>query len=274
LLLVSCDKQDEAHVRRDDDAPASVTRSRHASREIEPDKPESLRALLETALKIESPAVREKALADVAWSAIEIDPKLAHEAFRQLPANCPEKIRLIQHYAMRLAEENVDEALAWAAALGTEEEIAAAKALIALTIAETDPRRAADLLSESGIAGREFDVALVQVIQRWAAQSPPDAAAWTVMFPPGAAREAGIRVITEQWLPLNAQAAFGWYDNLKDPQLRKEAARAMEGVILQQPKAVRDAWLQHATPVIQSELQAQLKPAIEDVGDNIPPDGE
>lgn len=273
LLLVCCDKQSEMDS-PEADAPAPAPRRRHALRDNSPDKPESLRSLLETALRIESAAVREKALADVAWSALETDPDLAHEAFLKLSANSPEKIRLIQHYAMRLAEQNPDEALAWADTLGTEQEIAAAKGLIAVAIAETDPRRAANILSESGIAGREFDVTLVQVIQRWAAQSPPDAGVWAATFPPGPARAAAVRVIAEQWLPHDARAAFDWLGGMKDAELRKETARAMEGIILQQPKETREAWLQHANTSIQNELNQQLASAIKDVGDNIPAPGD
>ena len=272
LLLVSCDKPVSSDVGKDADAPAeSVARRRHAPREQAPGTPEALRTILETAVKIESPAAREKALADVAWNALEIDPELALDAFQQLPAGSTEKIRLIRHYAMRLAEQDPDEALAWAATLGSEQEVAVANAQIALLLAESDPRRAANLLSESGLVSRDFDVAVVQVVQRWAARSPPDAAAWVTIFPPGAAREAGIKIIAGQWLARDAPAAFDWLDALKDEGLRKETARAMEGVILQQPKDIREAWLQHADARIQSELELQREPAIKDVGDNLPP---
>jgi hypothetical protein len=275
LLLLCCDKPREADSGQHENTSASPSKRRsHAPREQAPDRPAELRTLYETALAIESPTPQEKTLADIAWSALEIDPKLAHEAFQKLPADSPEKIRLIQHYAMRLAEEDADEALAWAETLGTEREIAAAKSFIAVAIAETDPQRAANLLSESGIAGRELDVAVVQVVQRWAAQSPTDAGGWVSSFPPGAARAAGVRVIAEQWLPRDARAAFDWLGGIKDAALRKETARAMEGIILQQPKDIRDAWLRHADATIQNELNQQLVPATEDVGDNIPPPDE
>lgn len=115
-----------------------------------------------------------------------------------------------------------------------------------------------------------MDVAVVQVVQRWAAQSPADTAAWLTLFPTGQVREAGIKVVAEQWLPRDAVAAFAWFDTLKDPVIRKETARAMEGVILQQSSEVRNAWLQHANAEIQSELEKQREHAIKDVGANIP----
>jgi hypothetical protein len=271
LLLVCCEKPVSSDNGQHETSTATQTRRRHAPREQAPDRETSLRTQIETALAIESLVERDKALADVAWSAMETNPELAHEAFHRLPADSPEKIRLIQHYAMRLAERNREEALEWADSLETELETSAAIGQIALSIAETDPLRAANLLSDSGIAGRDFDVAVVQVIQRWAANSPPDAAKWVSTFPPGEARQAGIKFIAERWLPGDAPASFQWYDSLKDPELRKESARAMEGILLQQTQEIREAWLQHADTRIQSELEQQREQAIKDVGDNIPP---
>jgi hypothetical protein len=272
LLLVCCDKPARTDARKDESATTARKPGRgHAQRETNNAGPASLRSIYGAALAIESPETREKALADVAWSALETDPYLAHQAFLKLPADSPGKIRLIQHYAMRLAEQSPDEALAWAETLGTEQEIAAANGIIAVAIAETDPQRAANLLSETGIVGREFEVTLVQVIQRWAAQSPQEAGTWVSSFPVGAARAAGVRVIAGQWLQRDARAAFDWLGGMKDAELRKETARAMEGIILQQPRDIREAWLQHADASIHNELKQQLAPAIEDVGDNIPP---
>lgn len=271
LLLVSCDNPGPPDVRNDAESPKGEVVGRgHASRQQSLRTQANLRIDFKNAVNIAPVADREKALADLAWNALEIDPNLASKAFQQLPIGNTEKTRLIQHHAMRLAERNPDEAIAWADALGSEQEIAAAKAQIALVLAEADPHRSANLLSESGIAGREFDVAVVQVVQRWAAQSPPVAVAWVTLFPPGAAREAGIKIISEQWLPRDAPAAFDWLETLQDEVFRKESLRAMEGVILQQPKTIRDAWLKHANAGILADLDQQREQAIKDVGDNIP----
>ena len=268
LILAGCEKPAPAGESVSTAAPAPPSGSRgHEPREPAPPAP---REILEAAYKLESASEREKAIASVAWNAIETDPELAHEAFLKLPPDSPERMRLVQHYAMTLAESDVDAALAWAEALGSESEIAAAKQHIALAIAETDPRRAAQLVSESAIAGRDLDVAVVQVIQRWAVKSAPEAAAWVAAFPSGAAREAGIRSVAERWLPADAKAAFAWLGGIKDAEIRNEAARAMEGIILQQPENIRNAWLEHADAGIREELDRQRGQALLDVGDNIP----
>lgn len=261
----------EAPVAREETAAptASIVGGGPALYEHVPGTPEALRESYEAAVKIEVPSARETTIADIAWNAVEIDPQLAGEAFQHLSADSPEKIRLIQHYAMRLAEQDPDQALAWAGTADSDQEFSIACAQVALVLAESDPRRAANLLSELGVGGRDLDVAVVQVVQRWAAQSPPDAAAWVTLFPPGAAREAGLKIITGQWLPRNAPAAFNWLNTLKDGELRKETLRAMEGVILQQPQATRDGWLRHADARTLGELKEQREQAIKEIGGDL-----
>jgi hypothetical protein len=271
LSLCSCDKSGSANAGKE--APAADTPREgrgHASRKPTPGPLAALRIELEEAIKIERPSERAQALAHVAWNALETNLEIAHEAYLRLPADSPEKIRLIQHYALRLAEQDPKEALAWAESLGTELEVATAKCQIALALADTEPLRAANLLSESGVEGRDFDVAVVQVIQRWATQSLPDAADWVSSFPSGQLREAGIKVIASHWLPRDPTAAFAWLDSMNDTRIRAEAARAMEGVILQQTNDIRDSWLKNTDARIIRELEQQRGHAMKDVGDNVP----
>jgi hypothetical protein len=272
LLLVSCDKAGPSDSHKGDDSSAPpVRRSGHAPRENPATPRDELRVQLQTAASAPSPEARAEIIAEVAWNALEIDPALARETFLQLSADHPQKILLIQQFAMRLAEQNPDEALAWADTLASEREIATAKGQIALVLAESDPLRAANLLSESGSVGREFDVAVVQVLQRWAAKSAPDAAAWAISFPPGPARTAGLSLIVPQWAKTDTAAVFIWMQEPHDEALRKEALLAMEMALLQQPQDLREAWLQHADSQPRSELEAQRQPAMKEIGDNVPP---
>ncbi|HSH14844.1 MAG TPA: hypothetical protein VLD18_02345, partial [Verrucomicrobiae bacterium] len=197
LALVACDRRDAAKDISPETSMAEthVPQRGHAPREAVPGSPEQLRYDLIEAEKIELPVDREKAIAEVAWNALETDPELAAEAFLKLPHDSPERLRLIQYHGMRLAESDPEAAIAWADGLESEQETAAAKGVIALTLAETEPLRAANLISESGIAGREFEVAVVQIIQRWAAKDPVEAVAWVASFPASPARQAGIRAV-------------------------------------------------------------------------------
>ena len=269
--MSSCGKSDAEPVR--ENLPASTKsahRGRLVLREDAPQKADGFREQLDNAMLLDSPSLRDKALADIAWNSMETDLEIAHQAFRQLSVAGPERMRLIRHYAIRLAEQNPDEAVEWASTLDNELETATAMAHIALETAENDPQRAANLLAESTLAGRDLDVVVVQVIQRWAAQSPPEAAAWVASFPPGAAREAGVKTVVERWLPHHPSGTFEWLARIQEQDLRAEAARAMQGIILQQPKHIRESWLQDASTEIRDELQRHHAAAVKDVGNNIP----
>lgn len=274
LLLVACDKQQERVPGKKDGAERvvrKVVRDSRKTREKMADVPEDPRQAFASAQQIEEPADRERALAAVVWSVVGTDSELAREAIEAMSVDSPDRIRLIQHIAMRQAEQDPAAALAWADAFGSEKEVAAAKCQISLVLAEADPQRAAELLSASGIEGRELEVAAVGVIQRWSAKSPGSAAAWVASFPAGSARDAGIRAVVATWLKADDQAAFGWMATLSDQAVREDAALAMSEALLQQPESIREKWLSHADPQIRSEIDAERERAMKNVGDNIPP---
>lgn len=249
LLLASCDKR-----REDGGNPESTNTT--ASRETKRPRPADAdtgekpplepREALKSAEAIPSKEEREKAISQIAWDAIETDPDLSSQAFALLAIDSAERLRLIQHFAMRRAEANPDEAMQWADSLGSEKEISVAKCQIALVLAENEPLKAAGLLSESGIEGREFDVALVQVIQRWADQSPSDAAAWAVNFRAGEARAASIREIVSRWIESDPAAVFSWKSGLTDPSIRQDITAALVEAAANTPGANKPAWLKSA----------------------------
>lgn len=269
VLLAGCDKPGPEET-SSTGAPSASPRSVRAERGRSTGPRQLLRTAVEPSEKIESIEVAVEESTEAAWNSLEANPKLACEVFRQLPADHPEKIKLILHYAMNLADADPDEAIEWAGSLDTEREIAAAHGQIAVVIAESDPERAATLLSDSGIDGHECDVAIVQVVQRWAARSPQDAAAWAATFPAGAAREAGLGMIVSQWVKIDPVAALTWMDTLPDEEVHDEAVLAMEKALLQQPREVQAAWLLTANYKTRSELEAQRGPAMEEIGDNVP----
>ncbi|MDP3849877.1 MAG: hypothetical protein Q8Q59_05180 [Luteolibacter sp.] len=250
LTLAACKQSDTSDSAAVKDSPAdkrpASTKSSQSGRDERPDPRKNLREAAARAEKIEEIRAREKALAEVAWNALELDPEFAMEMFERLSADGPERILLIQHFAMRMANEDPDAALEWAEVLGTERETAAAQARIALVIADSDPRRAANLLSESGISSREFDVAIVQVLQSWAGQNAPEAAAWVVMFPPGGFRKAGVEAVVTEWAQSDAPAAFSWLAGLNDVAVRNEATHAMAAAWRQQEPELQESWLRAA----------------------------
>ncbi|MEO7099523.1 MAG: hypothetical protein ABI162_09200 [Luteolibacter sp.] len=261
LLLASCDKRPENQGAEKHgtitEPPPAVTKSHRA--ELNQSKPTEAsganRDALDEAKKISSPKERDKAVAAIVWENLELNPKLALEALQELAPGCGERVRLIQHFAMRLAERDIEEAIKWADTLENPEEISLAYGRISLVLSDSDPARAANLISESGMAGREFDVAVVQVIQRWAASSPPAAAAWVVLFDPSTARSAGINTVVSLWAKSDTQAALTWIGTLQNEGVREEARQAMAEAILQQPPKTQNEWLQLSDPAIRSDFE-------------------
>ncbi len=256
FLLSSCDKPKEiATVPEQADTPPRVTKTVRPARTNPQSTPEELREIFKKAEKIESPQERNHALEEVVWDAMELDPQLASEGFLKITPGSEEKNRLIQHYAMRLAEQSLDEGIKWAATLHGEKEQSLAYDSIALVLAETEPERAAQMLSESGVAGRDFDVAVVQVLQHWAALAPEGAAGWVVLFDAGEGRSAGLKAVVGTWSRSDPQAALTWLGNLQNPAIHQEAVNGMAETILEMPEGSQDEMLRLATPEIRSRFE-------------------
>ena len=198
---------------------------------------------------------RLTAIAEVAWNHLEADPEIALQALESLPADHEERILIIQHFALLMAEDDPEAALAWAETRSSETEIAAAKGQVALALAGTDPERAAHLLSESGIEGRDFDVVVVEVLERWAGISPPAAADWVVQFPPGEFRAAGIKSVVSEWAQIDAAAAATWARSLSDEAIRSEAATAMAEIIAEETGPLRSQLIELADPATLEALK-------------------
>ena len=255
LLLAACGKPAKSEKHEEEKGPGpQVTRSNRPPRETLPDRKEELREQLAEARMCAEPEERDKLLRQVAWNALEVDPDITREAFECLMLESPDRIALIQHFAMRMADENPEEALKWASSLESEREAAAARVRIALVIASENPSRAAEILSEFGLANREFDVAVVQVIQRWTEKNPLDAAAWVELFPAGEFRKAGVESVVSGWLVGDPQAAFSWLAAVGDERIRTEAWEPLKNRFLQQTPENRDLWLSFADPATREKL--------------------
>lgn len=249
LLLAACDKRQETGSSPESASGLPRRETKRPRSAIEATNEKSITNPIEAlnrAASIPSGIEREKALSQVAWETLENHPDVCLQALAKLDLDGAERVRLIQHIAMRRAEANSDEALKWAETLGSEKEISVAKCQIALVLAESNPLEAAGMLSASGIEGREFDVALVQVIQRWAEKSPSEAAAWAVSFKPGEARTASIREAVSRWVGKNPAAMFAWKAGLADPAIQRDIIAALAEAAAKQPDNTPPPWLDAA----------------------------
>ena len=258
LLLASCDgsREDDAESSDRKTTPPSVTKS---VRPAEAEEPAVTRSSLQRSLAaaVEQPAAgdRDQALMSVIEEAMEFDTEIAREAFARLSADHPDRDRRVEHFALRLAEQDVGEAFDWAQALETDEERSLAFGNIALVVSAENPEGAAQVLSDSGVEGHDFDVAVVQVLQRWAARSPAEAASWVVRFDEGEARSAGLKAVTSAWLEQDPQATYDWVASLADPAMRQEAVTGLAESILEYPEPLQVEKLASATPEVRLRFE-------------------
>lgn len=277
ILLVSCDKPQEAgnsSSTRDPKPRATRTERPRPPRDQAPSPSQNLHASLKAAKKVESLEARDKALAETAWSAAGLDLDIIAKAIEQISTDSEEKIPLIEFYAQQLAEQDPDEALAWAAKLGSEKEITAAKQQIILALADSDPQRAANLIPPPGTAGREMDGSALHVLQRLTAKSPAAAATWVSSFPSGDARKTAVKALVSDWTQIDSQAAFAWLASLNDPIMRSDATSAIMDAFVDQVPEIRAQWLEQTDPKIRTELERLAGQLPEEVEESILPQSE
>lgn len=262
LWLVSCEKSKNQAAVTEQSKQARVTKSERPERDELAATPAELREMMKRAVTIQSPQEREQALQEIVWNAIEIDPDLAQEAFLQMTPGSEEKNQLIQHFAMTLAGENHEAAMQWASGLKNDQEKALALNSIALVLSENDPVKAAQILLDSGVAGRDLDVAVVQVIQRWADISPTDAAAWVQLFDSGEARKAGLKAIISTWIRADPRGTMSWISSLQRPEIYQDATLGMAETIFDLPVSEQEEMLKIAAPEVRAHFEKLKSSAV------------
>lgn len=231
LLLAACGEKEKPQA-SGDGAGGGGKATRSETRELHGDGEEEepavvLKRSFEDALATPDAAARQKTLEQVAWDGLDVDPELARRAFEKLEPDSEARRKLSAHFAMRLAESNPDEAIAWAKALPEEGERNEAFGRIAVVISAQDPERAGHLIAERMAAGAPRDRAVVQVLQRWSQADPAAASEWAGDFSAGAARSAGLKVALAAWLEKDAPAAAAWVGSHGEEGLRADCLVAV-----------------------------------------------
>jgi hypothetical protein len=257
LILISCDKSAEKlGTSAKESLPPRITKSIRAPREDElPASPAQLRDTIKKAEEIISPKERDQALCEAVRECLDTDPKLARDSFQKLTIGCAERNQLIQEIASHQADQGVKQAIEWIETLDDDHEKSLAYDSIALIVAENEPEKAAQMLSDSGVAGHDFDVAVVQVVQRWASSAPQNAAEWVMLFNNDEVRKAGLKAIASTWSRNNPQEAMNWLADIANPTIHQEASAGMVEAIMNLPESKREAVLKLTTPDIRDRFE-------------------
>jgi hypothetical protein len=242
LLASSCGERKKQESAAAPPEEKATRKERPASRKVgaEPDAKVALRESFDKALAEPASETRERALEQIAWDGIDVDPEVARKAFEELEPDSAASRRLVAHFAGRLADIDPNQAIEWANTLEQEQERAEAFGRIAVVISDTDPERGAGLLVAEMPAGITRDRAVVQVVQRWSQKAPSAAADWIAATPAGAARSAGLRSLVETWSRSDASGLAKWIEGRGDDDVKMESMLAVANSLRSEKKENRE----------------------------------
>ncbi|QJE98936.1 hypothetical protein [Luteolibacter luteus] len=242
VLSCSCGEREKQESRSTPELKAARA-TRPVEREHDdpvPDAKAELRGELDAALKDPDGASRQQALEKLAWDAIDVDPDVAREAFEQLEPDSEASRKLVAHFAMRLADEDPEKAIAWAQGLEQSAERTEAFGSIAVVIAARDPERGAALVMAEMPEGKPHDRALVLVSQRWVQVAPEQAAEWVAGLPEGAARKAGLHEVISRWLAREPLAAATWIEARPEKGVQMAALAELASMLRNEPEEKKE----------------------------------
>jgi hypothetical protein len=205
------------------------------------------------------------AITHVAREALQLAPDVTSDAIRELPSGIQEKRSLISSYLEALLEvERLDEAIAWADALGDEWSITVGREKIAAMFAESSPQKALNFLNASSFKGTGVSPEATHIIQAWVETDPSEALAWATKLPAGEARGAGYKVIFSRWIFTETPQALTWAASQTNPRVKEEALAAVVAALNEQPDPVRSHLLDSVGSDLRIEIEERLSQLIQD----------
>jgi hypothetical protein len=207
---------------------------------------------------------RNAGLMSVAYEAVRTEPMEVLRLGMELPAG-EHRDDLITHAAGEWATIDPAAAAEWASQATDVALRDRLLASIATAWGDSDPVAAANLALKTLPPGRQQDDAVMSIVQRWAQQTPIEAAGWVSSFPEGTLRETAMEELVKLWtdqslaepanwlykaaLGSSRDAAVGAYVCKVTPHLPELAAQWTseikdESLRLREMEAVGEAWME------------------------------
>jgi len=186
---------------------------------------EDLPAAIIWARALPEGAEQQATFMDLAYEAARTQPTTALVLACVLPATLA-RDDLIVHAVSQWAIGTPTSALEWAQTvpdIGLRERLLGA---VTIAAAQQDGAAAATLVVTLLVPGEEQDRAAVAIVQRWAAQSPANAASWVEQFPDTPAREAAVQNLVILWARRDSTGVADWLDQLPEGSFRTAGLRA------------------------------------------------
>lgn len=260
LLLAAC-RESPAPEAGDVEGSSSSKLRERPTRDpsLDVDPREQVREAYDLALAMEEGREQQKALEQVAWDAVELDPAIAQDALDQLTPGSPAAVRLIGHFAMRMADDDPASAIEWVNELENEDERAEAFGRIAVVWSNSEPESAAALVMAEMPPGRPRDRTCVQLVQRWSQQDPKAAISWAVDLENQSARQAGIQAAMSEWVVNGGEEAEAWVLATEEGAPRTEAEVALAKVLMAQTPSKRQEWLKGVDGGLRERIEARIE---------------
>lgn len=256
-FLASCEKQENSNPEFKSEQNSGTTRMELRSIDNTGTRGK-MRIALDLAKAVEPAQEKEKAIAQVAWDALDSAPDIAVQAIVELPVGNPEKEQLIQFYAERLAKRDFDAALAWGRSLTDEHEFQLVRDQVALILQDSDPQGALELFPNSGFATEGMNSSAKQVFRNWMTQNPGNAMAWVVAINSDEVRRNGLDMALNQWIQADSDSALKWVSSQGNRQRHEEVVNAIVKSVSAQPDPLREIFLEHADPILRAEIDSKI----------------
>lgn len=183
------------------------------------------------------------ALFAAAYEASRSEPQIALELASQF-APSPERDELVNHALSQWATVDFDLALTWAHEVPDEALRHDLLATLAIARAETDAATSAAIVATGLATGDAQSRAAVSVVQRWAQNSPAEAAAWVTEFPDVPLRQTAVENLVNLWAARDIPTATAWVNSLPNGSLRDVATIALNDFNRFPPESIEAPTLQ------------------------------
>lgn len=185
---------------------------------------------------------RDEALAVIVVEAATTRPAEAVK-WAQSIGNVKTRGEALGFAAAQLAVTDADAVFALLAREGVESELRLALEKMALpALAEVDPVRVAEWLSEGKASPEVVPHAVVTTVQRWVQQDAPAAAEWVGSFEDEALSKAAVEPLVSLWAKQGDEKLGKWIEGLPGGSVRDEACAAYAAALAVGEPEEAKAW--------------------------------
>ena len=200
---------------------------------------------------------RSQLVAAMTGELARVQPELAVDLARSLPAGAGRNQAILDGFNQWARSDN-DSLLRWAGAAQDPAILRLARSAAIEYWAGADPKKAAAMLTTSGLGTGDRDNAIGQIARQWAQRDSSEALTWAQSLPPGQQLES-IPFILSQRAIANPKSAVEEAEQLADARLRRRSLQTVVTEWAGRDGSAAGTWLMGQAD---HRLVAELAPGI------------